>query len=346
MRIRSLLASVLVAGMCLAVVPAASAAAATGSSCQDVYVPVSVVAGTPQTDRVYGELCSPSTSGSVLQILVHGITYDHHYWDFPGFAGRYSYADYMNKAGYPTLALDRIGSGRSSHPLSAAVTVSSNARVLHQVVQAARSGQIPGGPYDSIVLVGHSYGTLTSELAAATYHDVDGVIGTGWLHLPGVVQTAGLASRLLPAGLDPKFPELLLDPGYLTSRPGTRSFFYQTGNYDPAVLAADEALKQTATVTEFATFAEPALIGSTNSIRVPTLLIVGEHDVFFCGELREDCSTSERVQQSQAPYWSDEAQLRTHVQPGAGHDVALELNNHDGFDAQLAWLREFFPSAS
>lgn len=132
-----------------------------------------------------------------------------------------------------------------------------------------------------------------------------------------------------PAGLDPKFANLLLDPDYLTTRPGTRGSFYQPGNYDPAVLAKDEELKQTDTTGELATFAVPALVEAGVKIKVPTLLVVGEHDVFFCTPPQHQPCSQAQVLDSQQPYFAPGANLRAYVQRGAGHNIALELNNRD-----------------
>lgn len=344
MRSRRIRLAAVAAALLAFVVVSPTAAADPDPVCRDVEVPVSLVGGLPADQMIYGQLCDPRQGPSrTLQILLHGVTYDHHYWDMPGFGGRYSYVRYMAEAGYSTLALDRIGSGRSSHPLGTLITAVSNADVVHQVIQAVRGGDLPGGPRSKIVTVGHSYGTVVAEQEAALYRDVDGVIGTGWLNLPGVVPSALLFAQQHPAGLDPKFPHLLLDPSYLTTRPGTRGYFYQPGNYDPEVLAKDEELKQTDTTAELQTFAVPALVETALKIEAPTLLVVGEHDVFFCTPPEHAPCTENQTIESQRQYFAPEAGLEAYVQRGAGHDIALELNNRDGFRAMLSWLRRNFP---
>jgi pimeloyl-ACP methyl ester carboxylesterase len=314
-------------------------------SCQDVTVPVSLVVGQSADNTVYGRLCQPAgTETRTLQVLLHGVTYDHHYWDMPGFNGRYSYVDYMAGAGYATLALDRIGSGLSSHPAGSQITATSNADVVHQVIQAVRGGQVGGRAWSKVITVGHSYGTVVAEQEAAAYRDVNGLVGTGWQFPPGQNATDGLVSRLYPAGMDPKFPGLASDTDYLTTVPDTRSYFYQEGNYDPAVLAEDESLKQTATTAEFNTVMVPAQTAEANPISARSLLVVGEHDVFSCSAPDNETCTPQQVIASQAKYFASQAQLAAHVQPGAGHDLALELNNTDGFDAIAAWLQANFPA--
>jgi pimeloyl-ACP methyl ester carboxylesterase len=322
------------------------ASAAAGISCRDVHIPVSLAPGGARNQSVYGELCVPAKSHPrVIQVLVHGTTYDHNYWDLPGFGGRYSYVKHTVARGYAALAIDRVGVGRSSHPLSALITVDADAETLHQVLQAVRSTGFPGGAYSRVALVSHSFGTEISELELSRYHDADGFIATGWLAgLPKPVSTAGLLARSYSAFLDPAFAGRGLDPGYLTTRPGTRAFLYQEGTYDPAVLAKDEELKQTYTSGELATFTRPLLLEHiTEQITGPVLLVLGEYDVFFCGLLAVDCSTGGSVRRTEAPYWKSASSLQAYVQQGAGHDISLSYNNTAGFVAEDGWLAAEFP---
>ncbi|MDN5749903.1 MAG: alpha/beta hydrolase [Pseudonocardia sp.] len=87
------------------------------------------------------------------------------------------------EAGYATASIDRLGNGDSTHPISAAVTVDSNATALHQVVQALRAGEIEGPEgtspaFDDVALVGHSYGSITSSFAASRYGGADALVLT------------------------------------------------------------------------------------------------------------------------------------------------------------------------
>jgi hypothetical protein len=51
-----------------------------------------------------------------LQILVHGATYDHRYWDWPLDPEQYSYVEWATERGYATLAIDRVGCGAGQLP--------------------------------------------------------------------------------------------------------------------------------------------------------------------------------------------------------------------------------------
>lgn len=307
-------------------------------TCTDISTPISVP-GVPN-GTIFGRYCrTAQPARKVLQILVPGITYTHSYFDFPGFGGRYSYTKFMNDRGYDTLAIDRLGIGRSTRPpLGALVNAFSNADALHQVVDAVRSNGLKGRSYPGIVLTGHSYGTFVSDLTSATYHDVDGVIGTGWFQQPTALGVAGIVALLWPAAVDPRFLGRVVDPTYVTTRPGTRGFFYRAGDTDPAVVVADEATKDTASLAE-TTYLLPEATGLTTRIGVPTLRVVGQYDNVICNPL--PCTQSGLARLAPALF---PAGVTVHVQPGAGHDVALELNNDDGFNAQLAWLNSRFPA--
>lgn len=188
--------------------------AGPGRECRDVQVPVALAAGQPAKERIYGKMCTPSgRSPETIQLLVHGAVYTGDYWEFPDPSGgtdRYNYAATANRAGFATLAIDRIGSGRSSHPLSTTITIESNAFTMHQIVQAIRRGDItaPGGEqFHKVVYVGHSYSTFVGWFLATDYGEgLDAAVFTG--NIRGVTVTAPLLlyPSIYPAALDPSSP--------------------------------------------------------------------------------------------------------------------------------------------
>jgi hypothetical protein len=106
----------------------AGASADAGVSCVDYSkIPVALAAGQPPSFSIFGELCAtPSelANGETVQLLIHGATYNHSYWDFGTVDGvSYSYARDLAAVGFPTFAIDEAGTGRSSHPLSTDITI-------------------------------------------------------------------------------------------------------------------------------------------------------------------------------------------------------------------------------
>jgi pimeloyl-ACP methyl ester carboxylesterase len=319
-----------------------SAESISVKKCYASYIPVSLVSGGPANQRVYGELCLPTgATPSTVQLLIHGATYDHNYWDYPGFNGKYSYVDSSVKSRYATFNIDRIGSGKSSHPLSTSIDLYSDAWVAHQLVQALRKGKVTGPTgsisFKKVIAVGHSYGTGVTWIESSKYHDVDAVILTGAIRelQYDTLLTKG-APNLYPASLDPKFGLFSQDLGYLTTRPGTR---YQTlmepGDVDPAVVEQDEKLKQTITATQMATF--PIATMTVQDIRVPVLLVVGEKDTLFCGK-STDCSTPESVVKAEKSHLGPNVpSIDGYVLKGGGHDINLMRNAQDWFTYAVNW---------
>lgn len=338
-----------VAGCLGLLVPGPAAAAAR--SCRDVSIPTGLSASAPQDLRLFGRLCLPSgPAPTTVQVLVHGGTYSHTYWDFPGFGERYSYAAHANRAGYATLAIDLLGVGGSSHPPSALVTIDSEAYAIHSAVQAARAGSL-GAPFDKVLLVGHSLGTLTNHVEVATYQDVDGVIATGTSHGPGVLGLAKIFVNARPALLDPvTAPQVPFgDLGYL-SVPGARPTFYAGGDVDPAVLAADEATRSPDPVAYAGTLAPYLAVTPllrTDEIRVPVLIVNGIGDAVFCAEggglSTASCASDAALLQSEAPFYGPAAQLQTFVLPRSGHDINLVPNAALWYDRAARWSESVAP---
>lgn len=319
-----------------ALLPAGARADQGGLRCVDVTFPVTLAPGDPTPYSVYGVLCARGgIQQKTLQIALHGATYGHLYWDWPFQPERYSYMRQATAAGYAVLNLDRIGTGRSSHPPADAVDIESNAFVVHQIVQTLREGQrfVPVFgrlKADRIALVGHSLGTLVAITEAATYHDVDGLVLTGASHT--VTPRLGDVS-FYPANLDPRFAGQNLPDGYVTTLPGTRGIFYQAPFFDPRVKSVDERRKETVTVAELNT-AVPAL-SLTLGIHVPVLLAVGDLDGAFCNP--PSCSASGSLS-IEAGFFAPEACLEAKAIPQSGHDLNLHFRAPLTFATLLDWI--------
>jgi pimeloyl-ACP methyl ester carboxylesterase len=319
-----------------ALVPASVQADQGGLRCTDVTFPVTLSASNATVYNVFGVLCARgSIHNKTIQIALHGATYGHLYWDWPYQPALYSYMRYATAAGYAVLNIDRIGIGRSSHPPADAVTIESNAYVVHQIVQALRSGNrvVPGFGRiraERVALVGHSLGSLIAITEAATYDDVDGVALTGVSHT--VTSHLGDVS-FYPANLDPRFAGQGLGDTYFTTVPGTRGVFYNPPFFDPQVLAIDEQNKETVTLGELNT-AVPALALSTG-IHVPALLMVGDFDLAFCNE--PSCSASGSLA-AESGFFAPDACLETKALPLSGHDLNLHFQAPLAYFAILNWI--------
>ena len=334
----SVVIAMLIVVLCVADIP--MSASASASNCQMLTIPVAPGPGLPNSEYIAGMLCLPAVFAKntrQLDILVHGATYDRNYWDFPVQYPNYSYVQRTLQAGRATFAYDRLAIGQSSRPLSATITIGSDAYALHQIVQEMRQHY----NMQQVDVVGHSYGSMISVQEAATYHDADRVVLTGLLHSQGPGELNGLTA-LYPAMLDPQFASKGYDPGYLTTRPGVRgTLFYYLPTTNPTVLAYDEAHKSVISSTQFADgqteSAVPAGINLSNQINVPVLVIAGQYDALFCG-LTLDCNNAAAVRANETPYYTGSPSLTTSIVSNTGHDLVLHTTAGTSFNTINQWI--------
>jgi pimeloyl-ACP methyl ester carboxylesterase len=288
----------------------------------------------PDSYTLSGTLCGKDPGNkTILLITAHGATYNHLYWDWPQSPDTYSFVRNQEPS-VSVLNIDLLGSGGSSHPPSVRVTQQTQALALHQVV-----GTMRARGFKRIILVGHSSGSGTITLEASTYHDVDGLIVTGFLHrlAPPVPPPGGavVPMSMYPAAVDPAFSEKPLDPGYLTTRPGTRANpgFYNVAATDPKVIAYDDAHKDVVTATHAAGFIaivnDPTI---SRAVEVPVLSLQGNYDGGFC-------DTPACPQAADEPHaWSPAAELELHVIDNAGHNIHLHAA---AAPIEFAYVREW-----
>ncbi|KAA8614580.1 MhpC hydrolase or acyltransferase alpha beta hydrolase superfamily [Pyrenophora tritici-repentis] len=135
--------------------------------------------------NISARYCKPHHGSSdTIQLLSHGIGFDKTYWDLEFDNYAYSYVNTALKAGYSTLAIDRLGIGLSSHgdPLNE-IQAQSEVEALNEVTLMLRNGKIPeiGRPYKKVVHVGHSFGSVQTFWLSALYpKNTDGIILTGF----------------------------------------------------------------------------------------------------------------------------------------------------------------------
>src|SRR5215216_2902618 len=164
-----------------------------------------------------------------VQVLLHGGTYNHKYWDAGTVNGvDYSYARFMAEQCYSVLALDRLGAGESSKPGGDFLDKDENAASIAQVLISLRASNNPTGrKFKKVVLVGHSLGTFSGIYTLGTYGNIaDAFVATGWVTAPGVVP------------LDPEFAQAALAFPYILFPSEVRSaLFYYPTSADPDVIA-------------------------------------------------------------------------------------------------------------
>ena len=239
-------------------------AAAAGSPFEASPVNITVDA------TIAAKYCSPKgATGETVQLLTHGIGFDHSYWDFGGPNSEYNYVKAATEAGYSTLSYDRMGTGKSSHldPYTHQ-QVGPAAGVLATLTTLLREGKlskVAGSDIPTpskVAHVGHSYGSVISETFANAAPSLsDGLILTGFSSKSSYGLPFAISSNLhIAAEMDPsRFGNL--DKGYLTwgDELSNQYSFLSYPYFDPAVLKQAEANKQPFAVSDFLTaFGMPA----------------------------------------------------------------------------------------
>ena len=214
---------------------------------------------------VAAQYCSPTTgtTSSVIQVLTHGLGFDHSYWDFGGPDSQYNYIKTATEAGYSTLSYDRIGTGNSTKtdPYTTqqlgpeTVVLATLTTLLREgKLSALATSHIPTP--SKVVHVGHSFGSIISEtLAGTTPALTDGVILTGFSTVDTYGAEFAISSNVhIAAETDPaRFGDL--STGYVTwgGEWSNQYSFFHYPNFDPAVLKEAEATKVPFAVAEFLT---------------------------------------------------------------------------------------------
>lgn len=320
----------------LPLVPAAASGDAVDGSCVRHDQRVRLAEGDPATYHLAAWLCGDPGPGPQTLVIASptGLT-DHAYWDWPQEPETYSFVRHATDAGLVVLNYDRIGTGSSDRPPAALVTVQSEAYVLHQLVGTARAGGFGGVAFDRVVHVGNSLSTFIGVTEAELYGGVDGLINTGILVGPRPDGLLALFSAFYPAQFDPKFAGRDdIPPGYATTLPGARAQFFYAPASSPATVALDEALKDTATLGEAATF--PSWWAGTRLVDVPILSVVGDRDILFCSPR---CEQGGLEAQRERLWWSDATCLELVLLEDAGHFVQLHPRAAEEFRAlSVDWI--------
>ena len=268
-----------------------------------------------------------------LQVLLHGATYNHAYWDFPDVNGEsYSYARHMAAQQYAVLALDLPGAGESDKPAGQTLGLADIGEAVRQIVEAMRSGANPvAHAFGPIVLVGHSAGSIAATYVQAKWHPADALVITASRHLVGDVLTLPVTQAILPLLF--RLVGVFMNVPYFSLPPDNRTgLFYFTPAADPDVIALDNATADQWTngqlLSTFFAFLNPA-IDQVGQVTGPVLIQLGTHDVLFPADLPEI---------ERALWASTNPEIQT--LSGIGHDFNLHLNHADGWRAIDAWISE------
>ena len=271
------------------------------------------------SDATFAGWFYPASSGqrNTLQVLAHGVSYDHRYWDAGVINGRnYSYVRYMTDHGYDVLALDLPGVGDSDKPRSAEFTVRSVGHALSTLIESLRTPDaIPGRRFERVISIGHSLGSTLGVFAEGNWPAADALVVTATGHYPLRPKSAWAPGQR----------EALLAEPYALVPPEARQKFYHQPTADPDMITYDNEVMRTripsklwSDCIDLSNDPEAAAVGK---VRCPVYIQLGEHDPTLQGRYAE---------QEQACYTSA-IEVKVDALPEMGHCFNLHLNR------ELSW---------
>ncbi len=288
-------------------------------------------------ERKWVKLCllQKNMGQKPLQVVIHGLTYDHRYWDSKRVNGQsYSYARFMARKGFVVLALDLLGSGKSDVPNGDDLNIVESVSSIAQVLFSLKSkGNPVHRPFKKVVLVGHSLGSILSVATLGTFpHAADALVVTGWAWAPHVVLPETLVRAILEG------PD-----SYVQIPPQLReNLFYFLPKSDSAVIEIDNHILVDQTPRGIFTQGLPLLtaiaLGNdlefiikaslSNKIRVPVLIQLGEFDVI----------APSRLAQQEADFYPNAPQVQVQRLSNIGHVFNLHVNNRKSWRGVKRWL--------
>ncbi|WP_217245355.1 alpha/beta fold hydrolase [Streptomyces sp. AC602_WCS936] len=298
--------------------------ATTAIRCAPFSDKVPLTPGARADQRIAGTLCAPrGRRATTAQLLLHGGTYDHTYWTIRGNARGPSYMEAAARAGHTALAVDRLGTGRSSAPHSSRFSGKTHEAVVLHLARLLRERG-----HRKVVLVGNSFGATVARMVAVHHPGaVDGLILTGEGAPPDDADFAAMGPLYGPASRQPLLARRELDDGYLALAPGGKAaWFYDHATADPRVVLHDELNPEPDVYPADPDFGDISL---NRRITVPVLIVVGQNDRLICGGSGSDCSTSAALRASAAPLYGPKARLEAIVVPRTGH--VLNLHRTTGY---------------
>ena len=301
------------------------------------------------TFKISARYCEPqvkiASRNNTVQILVSGVTENKLYWSGLGYpvgynGDMYSWIAYASSQGYPTLSIDRLGTGNSTHPDPIVqLQVNLETAVIHQIVLQLKSGAaVPGRKFTKVIYAGHSYGSvLGNNLATNNPTDIAAYILTGYgvSIIPVAVDLPQVG--LFPAALyAPRFAGF--PPGYLVtaSAPGRRGYLWGApGSFDTGIFQMDYNDEDVVGLGELLSIGG-GLKEAPNYTGAVFVVTGSRDDVFCLGGL---CPIGSASPQAMSGALYPKASNFSYSEPiGTGHMINLHYSAQQSFKASFDFL--------
>ncbi len=244
--------------------------------------------------EIRGTLVGPSgavETAETATLYLHGLEFGQFFWTLP--VDGASFVERQARAGHVSVVIDRLGYDASGKPDGFDSCLGGQADITAQIVGQLRDGSYRVAPelndvpqFDRVFLGGHSVGGLLSELTAASFGNVDGIIVASYsdtvLGEPTAAAAAANAAACDAGGQRTEggdFPG-----GYAPFAPDVAAFraaFFLSA--DKADIDTVTELRNLNPCGDTASFADAAAVNVANitAITVPVLVIIGREDPLF-----------------------------------------------------------------
>jgi pimeloyl-ACP methyl ester carboxylesterase len=212
--------------------------------------------------------------------------------------------------------------------------------IAHSLITLLRSGSLASTTFSHVIGVGHSLGSeLTNGITAQYPSDLDAAVLTGFSVDIFGQSNFFAALNLAIAGENQPARFGSLPNGYLVSDTvaGNQFTFFRAPNFDPCVLDAAEASKQTLTIGEL--FTNPEFVAPAPKFTGPIDVLNGENDLPFC---QSNCL----LPQNQAAlvkgvlYPNAKNSSTYYIGKGAGHGLNLHYVAPDAYQQIFKFIKE------
>ncbi|EEA21881.1 hypothetical protein TMatcc_008695 [Talaromyces marneffei ATCC 18224] len=271
--------------------------------------------------------CTPKDPEAAYKDTVlfatHGLNFDNRYWASEIQPDNYSFVDYAINRGYSIFYYDRLGVGASTKVSGYTNQLPIQIEIATQLIISIKSSKYTGslGKPDSLVVVGHSFGSAISAGTVAANPEIcDALILTGFSYNGsnpvGFVEAAQLR---IASSEDPRWRKL--DTGYLLPVDiySNVNTFFKKPDYDLNVVRYADSIKQPLGLVEVLTGASSNL--SPSEFTGKAMVIAGQYDFIFCTGQCDDV-----IEYPAANVFAKAKDFKAISYPGAGHGLNFALN--------------------
>lgn len=293
---------------------------------------------------IWALLCLPAgfMNGGTLEFAVHGVNFDHSYWNFGGEGSQYNYLETGLRSGHAVFIYDRLGTGHSSKPDGIKeIQLPTEVEVADRLIDHLRNGET-GFKFGKVIGIGHSLGSIQlASLVARKGNALDALVLTGfstdYTSLP--ISTAAFGFTIAADFNKTRFGSLGTEYVVSEGSQNDQMNFFKSPFYENWVFDLAVQTKQPATIGQFLTSFNA--LAPAEGFKGPVFVVTGSNDFIFCGGL---CQRSFRgasnVLEAAKSLFPAASVYEVYVAEEAGHAINLHASAGAVYDVVQEWVKK------